>query len=208
MKRQSNSLMKFATVAALLASSISQASIWGSWGASGTACNNGNVQVIDSGSTVSILFDEFGVSMPQNQVGDGLQSQKTCNFRIQLTPPRGFYLARLRQVFSGGVLKSTGSQAKLDVRYFLAGGLNTVMSPIVFPSYQAISPSNSASVYTRTVTDNMLAYACGGSTTYGLNMKIQATRQHTGQHVLMNLDSVDTSFTQRVELVPEWLACP
>jgi hypothetical protein len=196
-----------AFVCLLALSGKSHAKIWGDYIASGSSCNSGNTSVIENGDTVSILFDDFGVNMPQQSTGDGLTTRKTCNFRIQLNPPSGFYLAGFRQLYSGGIIKSARSSAQLTVRYNI-GSVGGRPLPIEFPRGQAISPSSPNSSYSRTFNDNLLVANCGGSTTYGINMQFTGVRDSYDRDFLIGgLDSVDASFVQKLVLIPEWRLC-
>jgi len=186
----------------------SQAGIWGNWIAGGTSCDVNSVMIIDNGNTLSVLFNNFGVNMPQRQTGDGLSSRKTCNFRIQLTPPKGFYLAGFRQVYSGGLIKSAGSSGQLNIRYNVGSVVGQPL-PIVFPSGREIRPEDPASLFSKTYYNNLLVASCGGSTVYGINMSLSATRRSTTYDYLVGgLDSVDADFIQKVILIPEWALCP
>lgn len=184
------------------------AGTWGAWAAGGTACNSGNVSVINNGASLSVLFDEFGVNMPEGDVGDGLSARKSCTFRIALTPPKGFYLAGFRQVYSGGIIKSKRSSAQLNIRYNV-GSINASLRPIVFRDGDEIRPEDNDSMFSRTQDDSLLVLSCGGSTVYGLNMSMTATRRNIDyEHIVGGLDSVDSDFVQKVVLVPSYKLCP
>lgn len=193
------------TVAVAL-SGQANAGIWGSWIAGGSACNAYNVGVVENGNTLSVLFDEFGVYMPQGDVGDGNSVRKSCTFRIQLTPPKGFYLAGFRQVYSGGIIKSSRSSAQLNIRYNVGSAVGQPL-PIIFREGQRIEPSDSASLFTRTYDNNLLVASCGGSAVYGLNMSMTATRRDLREHIVGGLDSVDAEFAQKVILMPVFQLC-
>jgi hypothetical protein len=197
----------FVLAVAMVLSSQSDAGIWGGWIAGGTACNAGNVNVVENGNTLSVLFDEFGVFMPEGDVGDGMSIRRSCTFRIQLTPPSGFYLAGFKQVYSGGVIKSSRSSAQLNVRYNVGSAVGTPL-PIVFREGQVIRPEDSQSMFTRTYDNNLLVANCGGNTVYGLNMSLTATRRNYREHIVGGLDSVDADFSQKVILIPDFQLCP
>jgi len=194
-------------IAALAISVQAHAGIWGNWAAGGTSCNAFNVGVIENGNSLSVLFDEFGVNMPQGSVGDGTSARKSCTFRIQLTPPQGLYLAGFRQVYSGGIIKSAGSSAQLNIRYNVGSAVGRPL-PIVFPTGQRIRPEDENSMFSRTYNNNLLVASCGGSTVYGLNMSFTATRRSVNyEHIVGGLDSVDADFAQRIILIPEFRLC-
>jgi hypothetical protein len=183
------------------------AKTWGDYIVGGTACNANNVSVIDNGSSLSVLFDEFGVNMPQNDYGDGSSARKTCSFRIQLTPPTGYYLANFRQVYSGGLIKSRRSSARLNIRYNVGSAVGQPL-PIVWNEGVEITPDNPNSLFQRSYTNNLLVASCGGSTVYGINMQLSALRRSTSQdYVVGGLDSVDADFVQKLVLIPEWRLC-
>ena len=196
----------FLTLAVAIAGQA-QAGIWGNWVAGGTACNFNNVGVIENGNSLSVLFDEFMVNMPQGQQGEGTSVRKSCTFRIQLTPPNGFYLAGFRQVYSGGLIKSRGSSAQVNIRYNVGSVVGQPI-PILFREGVEIRPEDSNSLFTRTYDNNLLVANCGGSTVYGLNMSLTATRRSTwNEHVVGGLDSVDADFQQKIILIPEFRLC-
>jgi hypothetical protein len=183
------------------------ANVWGNWVAGGTSCSTYNVHTVDNGGSLSVLFDEFGVNMPQGQMGEGMSARKTCNFRIQLTPPKGFYLAGFKQVYSGGLIKSRNSSAQLNIRYNVGSVVGQPL-PILWNRGQAISPTDFDSLFTKTYYNNLLVASCGGSTVYGINMSFSAARPNTFEHFVGGLDSVDADFVQKVVLIPEWALCP
>ena len=195
-------------VCALALAAQAHAGVWGSWNAGGTSCNAGNVQVLDNGNSLSVLFDAFGVNMPQGDSGDGLSSRKTCTFRIQLTPPKGYYLAGFRQTYSGGLIKSSRSSAQLNIRYNIGSVVGNPL-PIVWRQGETIRPEDPSSIFNKVYYNNLLVASCGGSTVYGINMTFSATRPNMfGEHLVGGLDSVDADFIQRVILIPEWALCP
>lgn len=184
-----------------------QAKTWGDYIVGGTACNANNVSVIDNGTSLSVLFDEFGVYMPQMDYGDGSSVRKTCSFRIQLTPPKGYYLANFRQVYSGGLIKSRRSSAQLNIRYNVGTAVGQP-TPIVWGEGTEITPDNPRSLFSRTYSNDLLVASCGGSTVYGINMQLSALRRSTNQdYVVGGLDSVDADFVQKLVLIPEWRLC-
>lgn len=194
-------------VAAVAQSGAMAAETFGSWIAGGTACDNNSVQVINNGNSVSVLFDNFAVNMPQRQNGDGMSARKTCNFRITMTPPNGYYLANFRQVYSGGLIKSLRASGQLNIRYNIGSVVGNPL-PIVWPSGVAIAPEDPRSLFTRTYQNNLAVANCGGSTVYGINMSFSATRPSVINDFLVGgLDSVDADFIQRLELIPEWALC-
>lgn len=183
-----------------------QAKTWGDYIVGGSACNSGNVSVIDNGSTLSVLFDAFGVNMPQSDSGDGTSVRKTCNFRIQLTPPTGYYLAGFKQVYSGGLIKSRRASAQLNIRYNV-GTVQGMPLPIVWSEGNEITPENPASLFSRTYYNDLLVASCGGSTTYGINMQFSGLRRSYNEYLVGGLDSVDADFVQRIVLIPTWRLC-
>lgn len=188
-------------------SSTSFAGIWGNYVAGGTSCNMNNVSVIENGNSLSVLFDEFGVNMPQGDVGDGTSARKSCTFRIALTPPNGYYLAGFRQVYSGGIIKSGGSSGQLNIRYNVGSVVGQPLA-IVFREREVIRPQDPQSLFSREYYNNLLVANCGGQTNYGINMSFTATRRSTwNEHLMGGLDSVDADFVQRLVLIPDFRLC-
>lgn len=199
--------IKYWLLYAVLAAMPAHARVWGDFIAGGTSCNSSNVSVIENGDNLSVLFDSFGVNMPQGQVGDGLSTRKTCTFRITLTPPRGYYLANFRQLYSGGLIKSRNSSAQLNVRYNV-GPIARTPAAIVFPAGRVIRPEDASSLFQREYSDNLLVASCGGSTIYGINMQMSATRPNASlEHLVGGLDTIDASFVNELTLIPEWRLC-
>lgn len=192
--------------AVALTAENARAGIWGDWIAGGSSCSAGSVNVIENGSTLSVLFDQFGVNMPQNSTGDGSSVRKTCNFRVTMTPPNGYYLAGFRQVYSGGLIKSARSSAQLSVRYNIGSVVGQPM-PIVWNEGSVIRPEDARSMFSREYNNNLLVANCGGRTVYGINMTFSAARRNTSEYLVGGLDSVDADFEQRLELIPEWRLC-
>ncbi|MBY0471575.1 DUF4360 domain-containing protein [bacterium] len=184
--------------------------IWGNWIAGGTSCNAYNVQTIENGGALSVLFNEFGVYLPQGDVGDGNTVRKTCNFRIQLTPPQGYYLAGFKQTYRGGVMKSARSSAQLQIRYNIGSVMGAGM-PITFQQGRAIGPTDYDSQFTREYNNNLAIASCGGSTVYGISMTFTASRNdrfgNLQEYIIAGLDSVDAELKQRIELIPQWALC-
>lgn len=198
----------FLAVAVGALSAEASDSIWGNWIAGGTSCGTNNVQTVVNGDSLSVLFDEFGVNMPQGAKGDGTTARKTCTFRITMTPPSGFYLARFRQVYSGGLIKSANSSAQLNIRYNVGSVVGRAL-PIIWENGTTVSPEDPESIFSRTYQNNLLVANCGESTVYGINMSFTAVRGNPFSDFLVGgLDSVDAQFIQRVVLVPEWEMCP
>ena len=184
-----------------------RAALWGSWIAGGTSCNSNNVSVVNNGETLSVLFNEFGINMPEGDYGEGTAVRKTCNFRVSVTPPKGYYLASFRQVYSGGIIKSRGSSAQLSVRYNI-GSVVGIPNPITFREGVAIRPEDMSSLFTRTFINDLAVISCGGSTVYGINMTFSGTRRDPYREFLVGgLDSVDADFVQEVMLIPEFRLC-
>lgn len=197
-----------ALLAALASVSARAEKVWGDFIAGGTACNNNNVSVIENGNNLSVLFDNFGVNMPQQDFGDGLSARKTCTFRISMTPPKGFYLAGFDQVYSGGLIKSRNSSAQLNIRYNIGSVVGQPL-PIVWRNGTTIRPEDPSSLFQKSYHNDLLIVACGGSTIYGLNMSMTATRSNDfSEHVVGGLDSVDATLTRRLDLIPVWRVCP
>lgn len=196
-----------AFVCALAFVSSAHARIWGDYIVGGTSCNSMNVGVIENGDNLSVLFDEFQMNMPLNATGDGMSARKTCNFRIQLTPPSGYYLAGFKQVYSGGLIKSRRSSAQLNIRYNI-GTVQGAPLPIVWQSGMEITPENPSSLFSRTYNNNLLVANCGASTVYGINMNFTALRpSQFGEYLMGGVDSVEAEFAQKLVLIPEWRLC-
>jgi len=193
-------------VCALAIVSGAQAKTWGDYIVGGTACNSGNVSVIENGTNLSVLFDAFGIYMPQADYGEGTSARKTCNFRIQLTPPTGYYLAGFQQVYSGGLIKSRRSSARLDIRYNV-GSVQGRPLPLVWSEGREIGPEDPNSMFSKTYDNNLLVASCGGSTVYGINMSFSALRRSTSEYLVGGLDSVDADFVQKLVLIPSWRLC-
>lgn len=193
---------------AVLIALPAHARVWGEFIAGGTSCNSSNVSVIEMGNDLAILFDAFGVNMPAGALGDGLSTRKTCNFRITVTPPKGFYLASFKQLYNGGLIKSRRASAQLNISYNI-GAVRKTPLPIVWGSNYEVRPEDAASQFSRSYVNNLLVASCGGSTIYGINMQFSATRPNSYyEHLVGGLDSVDASFVHELTLIPEWRLCP
>jgi hypothetical protein len=180
--------------------------MWGEFAAGGSSCNRGNVSVIENGDTLAVLFDEFGVNLPQGSFGDGLTVRKTCTFRIELTPPSGFYLAGFTQLYSGGLIKNRNSSGQLTIRYNVGPVASRPMN-IVWLRGDDVRPEDADSLFSKEFTNNFLVANCGGRTAYGINMTFSASRPSVRDHIVGGLDSVDARFLQKVVLIPEYRLC-
>jgi len=199
--------IKMLLLSAVLLALPAHARTWGDFIAGGTSCNSMNVGVIENGNNLSVLFDEFGVNMAAGDSSGGLSVRKTCNFRITLTPPRGYYLASFRQLYNGGLIKSRRSSAQLNIRYNI-GSIQGNPLPIVWGSNREVRPEDSSSLFSREYVNNLLVASCGGSTIYGINMQFSATRPNAwSEHLVGGLDSIDASFVNELTLIPEWRLC-
>ncbi len=183
------------------------APVWGSWAAGGTSCNAGNVQLTEHASSLSVVFPRFGVNMPRNGLGDGLSAQRTCTFRISITPPPKSYLAGFKQIYSGGLSKSASARAELGIHYNI-GSLTAQPLPVVWRKGQVIATSDPEALYTKSFYNNFPNAGCGTSTAYGIEMSLSASRGNlTSDHLVGGLDPVDADFVQKVVLIPEWASC-
>jgi hypothetical protein len=185
------------------------ASIWGDWAASGNGCNANNVSVLDSGNTLAVLFDEFGIRMPAGQTGDGLTSTKNCNFQISVQVPSGYYLSGFTQLFQGGILKSARSAAQLKIQYVVgpAGGHPIAL---VWNANQAIDASSPNSSFSRQIDEPLAPLFCDNAKPmfYKLAMSFNGMRPSLNDFLEGGLDSVDAGPNARLWLTANWAPCP
>lgn len=197
----------FGLIALLALSYNARGDTWGDFIASGTACNSSTVYPITNGNALSVLFSDFSVGMNEfSRFPDGLQARKTCNFRMKITPPRGYYLARLRQVFSGGIIKSANSSASLAIRFNIGTSVERPF-PVVFPEGYSINPGDLDSVFEQEYDNFFTVASCGGGSIYGVNMSITAARRNYSEFLLAGVDSEDAEFTTQIKFIPEWRLC-
>lgn len=169
-------------------------------------CRSQNTHVIENGDSLSILFDDLGIEMPEGEQGDGKHFQQSCRFRVRISFPRDRYLSGLRQVFSGGVIKSKGSMGSLML-------INMLQSTHGFPGIHwkqgvAIGPESEASLFTKVLVDRLPEPSgCSGNFRYGMQVRMSATRKDLKEFFIGGLDSYDAELIQRLDLVPEWKPC-
>lgn len=171
-------------------------------------CNHSNTQVIQNGNALSVVFDDLGADMPQGAEGDGRNVRKNCHFRIRLNAPRDQYLAGLRQVYSGGVIKSKGAVGALEFSYNL--GPRVAAPALVWKQGVEITPDSPDSLFTRVV-DEAVAQprGCSAQTTqYMVRISFSASRRNLQEYFVGGLDSYDAEFASKLDLVPTWKPCP
>ena len=128
-------------------------SIWGEWKSGGNSCDDHDVEVIRAGDTLAIIFDKLALSLSGARGGGSMQDLKTCNFQVQFTPPDGMFLAGFSQVYSGGMIKSAKSEAKLDIDYRL-GPFNGHPKTLKWEKGRAINPGDASSSFVQVCADD------------------------------------------------------
>jgi len=197
--------MRFLTCLVLVCSvSFAEESIFQDWEAGGNACQKENVQVLKSTDTLSILFNAFNIHL-QGKEDHQLAAQRRCNFRIQVLPPAGYYLAGFTQLYSGGILKTAATEVRLDIAYKVASVMNS--QTIEWKRGVKIRPEDAASSFSRTYTDVASKFGCREKFQYHIIMGLTVQRRGKAQGVSVGLDSVDAQAGSEVLLSPQWKPC-
>lgn len=180
--------------------------VWKGHKHDGDACP-GDIAVLVNGYTLSILFDDFDIDFPMGDPGgDGMQKRKHCNFSVDLTPPEGTYLAGFRQVFSGGMIKSKGAQARLNIQYRLGGPPQS--KDIHWKQGDQINPDSPNSIFSQ-VFDDVIPprNRCRETQKYILSLDLSALRRDRTDYMQGGLDTLDAEASPTVSVVPQWKPC-
>jgi len=180
-------------------------SIWGDFQVFGTSCNEGNVQILKGDSTLSFIFDDFGLHMPANGVGDGAEITKTCHLRVIFTPPPGYFMGGFEQVFSGGIIKSAPTVALLKMAYRVGPIIKE--SQIHWKNGEEITPANPRSVFTKVFSDPLRPVVCREKAIYAVRMELTGIRRNKQHFIEGGLDTLDANATPALRLVPQWKPC-
>lgn len=180
-------------------------SIFQDWQVGGNGCDETNVHVLRSYDTVALLFDAFSVQLQSKQDKD-LVVQRRCNFKIEVLPPAGFYLAGFTQLYSGGIVKTGGTEVKLDIAYKVASVQN--QQTIEWKMGQKIRPEDPESSFSRTYTDLASKLACRERFQYHIRMDLMVHRRGKAQGVAVGLDTIDTRAGSEVSMIAQWKPCP
>jgi len=171
------------------------------------ACDKRRTHIIENGGSLSVLFDDFNANMPANQVGDGNHVHKICNFRIRLSFPRDAYLSNLRQVYSGGVIKSRLANGFFRILYRL-GPKVSELTQLPFRVGSTITAESPRSLFTKTFDDPIpQPKNCKGELRFDTRVALEAKRPNQKEYFIGGLDSLDAELIQRLDLIPTWKAC-
>lgn len=173
---------------------------------SGDGCERG-VYLITTESTLSVLFSEFLINMPMNQLQpDGLIARKTCNFAMKVDPPEGMYLSGFRQVYAGGMVKSKGAKARLTIQYRLGNGPQN--KRVVWEKDDTINPESPDSVFNQVYDDVIPPNGrCRFRNEYVVRMELEAQRRDRKDYLLGGLDSVDMETFTSLSVIPVFKPC-
>lgn len=189
----------------LVVCSAASAGPFSDWQTSGH-CRNAGVEILQNGNSLAILFTGFGPNMPLGEQGDGLLVRKTCRVRVRIQSPVGQYMESLRQLYSGGIIKSRGSKAHFTLRYSF--GL-IFRGPQTFGWGEGteIGAGDEESIFTQTYEDTRLPVLCRNSVWYTADLTFVGQRREIQrEYVIGGLDSVDAD-VQEVRLEPRFTAC-
>jgi hypothetical protein len=178
--------------------------VFDNWQVSGNACNSNTVFVVANGGSVSVLFDGYNVEMLEGEKKDR-KNNLTCELKMQVTPPPGMELDGFAQLFSGGIIKSSGASARLKIQYKLANAMNS--QEIAWPAGRAITPEDAESVFFKNYNDPVPSRNCKARSQYHLKLHLQASRKATSDFLVGGLDSLDADVSAHLELKPKWRPC-
>lgn len=180
--------------------------VWKGHKHDGDACKDG-IAVIVNGTALSVLFDDFGIDFPMGDPGgDGMQKRKFCNFSVELAPPDGMMLAGFRQVFSGGMIKSKGATARINIQYRLGNGPQN--KEMVWKHGDLIGPDSPNSIFQQ-VYDDVLPprNRCRETQKYDLRLDLIAQRRDRTDYMQGGLDTLDAEAMPTVSVLPQWKPC-
>jgi hypothetical protein len=80
-----------------------------------------NVQLVDAGSQLSIIFTTFGINLPRvnNSISGVLAYNSSCNLEIPVVVPQGTYVKSLTQTVVGGIIKEKGTSGGVAANAYL-----------------------------------------------------------------------------------------
>jgi hypothetical protein len=197
----------FVLSASLMSLSSFASGLWGEWQVSGGSCNTGNVKVLTTDNTLGVLFDEFGINLAQGVIADGRAQVKNCFFSIAIRPPTGQYLSGFKQLYSGGMIKSKDTEAKLEIRYRL-GEADKKVDDIEWKRNIEITADSPNAQFSRTYMDTLNDESCQTEINYQINMRISGQRSDISKFVIGGVDSVDVDAKgPSLCMIPQWKPC-
>ncbi len=171
-------------------------------------CNQSNTSIVENGMSLSVLFNELSANMPAGSVGDGRSVNKVCTFKVRISYPPDCFLSAIKQVFSGGVIKSKNTFGSL-VFFSLIGLKPSVAPAMAWPIGQEITADSPSSLFVREAQMNLPQPAsCSGKVDFSTRLALRAFRASIdGGTFIGGLDSFDSDLVQKLDIVPVWKPC-
>lgn len=179
---------------------------WGKWKLVGNGCRPESTQTVQNGDALSVVFSDFGINMPQGEIGEGEMVQKTCHLTIDLDPPAGMQLDGFEQLYQGGLVKSAGSRGTLVIRYHV-GNKKGEPQRIDWKQGMAIAPESPDALFSHTYETRVNGHQCKQLTSYEVELALSGQRRGQGEFFVGGLDTIDAQFRHRVRVTPRWKPC-
>jgi hypothetical protein len=178
----------------------------------GNGCDPNALDVLDNGNTLSVLFTELGINMPQGDRGDGLRAGRYCRMIFPFQEPRGYRVVKLHQLVDGGVIKSVGAQGTLRAQYRVSTapwyGKNLAAANRIkeFPRAHAIDADSNFSL---NLDSKFVPGQCGRTLYFTVYLEFIAERRNLNQFFIGAVDSFDTDLAPMIlaQTRPQWQKC-
>jgi hypothetical protein len=175
---------------ALAVSGAARASVWNEGYAAGNGCRAGTVTAsVEEGERLFLAFDALNLTLPAGLRGDGLTARRACAVRLTVTVPDDQRLVGFRQTVGGRTFKSESSSGRLSVRASVGADSVEVASRILEEG-TAIEAGDTAAEIAESSERSLTTYECGGTSTYGLNLNLLATRASFDDTIALGIAEV------------------
>jgi hypothetical protein len=169
----------------------------------GSSCSStaGDTGFIANGDDLSVLFSAFAVSM-QPHDSTGVSAIRNCKVAVAATLPRGFYVGKLEQTITYGVVKSSNTSGKITaIDTFFGHPVADFTVDIPFGTM-----NDPAVTQTKTTTITTVS-ACNGTELDGLytsDIAMGVTRSTVAENLTLGTQGLDV----RYDITVPGFMCP
>lgn len=167
----------------------------------GTGCPQGTVSSVVSpdNSALSFLFSAFSLDLRP-----GVQGQRHCNMRFQVTLPVGYQLRVMQVDVRGFAALSPGASAKMSnqVLQHIAGNIRTLGET----ESDFRGPLKDLFTITTSSGDGVWSGCAGRTLTYNIISRFEV-RNRSNDNALMSVDSADIAIGPRTTFYLAWSKC-
>lgn len=163
----------------------------------GRKCRAEDVQTLQFGNAISIVFNRFGVDLAQGERRPGYADVETCFVTLELRLPQNRCLEQVDQLFSGGIIKSSRSRGSLLVAYSL--GTVSGQALKTWRRNDPILPEDEDSVFSLSFSKRARPHCVRGKVKYHVLMVAEGSRSSINEDFFIShLDSVDSEIMLRL----------